>query len=114
MNLDLIQCTDTDRKSQKTQPGSVDLIKTDPVLREFQDCFSEKPGRLPNPVSLELGESVSPVIHPPRKIPIALLEQTKEKLLEMEQYGIIVKEEGHTPWVSSMLVMDKKKKKKRE
>jgi len=112
MKLDLIQCTDTDRKSRKTQPRSVDLIKTDPVLREFQDCFSEKPGRLPNPVSLELDESVSPVIHPPRKIPIALFEPAKEKLLEMEQDGMIVKEEGHTPWVSSMLVIDKKKRRK--
>ena len=64
VNLDLIQRTDTDRKSQKTQPGSVDLIKTDPVFREFQDGFSEKRGRLPNHVSLELDESVSPVIHP--------------------------------------------------
>ena len=30
----------------------------------------------------------------------------------MEQDGIIVKEEGHTPWVSSMLVIDKKKRRK--
>ena len=30
----------------------------------------------------------------------------------MEQDGIIVKEEGHTPWVSSMLVIDKKKRTK--
>ena len=74
MNLDLIQCTDTERKSEKTQPRTVVLIKTDPVLREFQDCFSEKPGRLPNPVSLELDESVSPEIHPLRKVLIALLE----------------------------------------
>ena len=63
---------------------------------------------------LELDESVSPVIHPLWKIPIAFLEPAKEKLLEMEQDGILVEEEGHTPWVFSMLVIDKKKKKKRE
>ena len=98
MNLDLIRHTDTERKSQKTQPGSVDVLKTDPVLREYQDCVSEKPGKLPNHVSLELDKSVSPVIHPPRTTPIALLEPAKEKLLEMERSGLIVKEEGHTSW----------------
>ena len=66
-------------------------------LKDYQDCFSEYPGKLPNPVSLEIDESVTPVIHPPRKIPFALLKPAKEKLLEMEHDGIIVKEEGHIP-----------------
>ena len=79
MNLDLIEHSDTDRKSQKAQPRSVDLIKTDAVLREFQDCLSKKPGRLPNHVSLGLDRSASPAIHPPRKISIAPLEPAKEK-----------------------------------
>ena len=48
------------------------------------------------------------MVHPARKIPIALLEPTREKLTEMEEDGIIVKEEKHTPWVSSMLVIDKR------
>lgn len=82
------------------------------MLRELQDCFCEKLGRGPYHVCLELDESVSPVIHPPRKIPIALLEPAKEKLLEMEQDGIIVKEEGHAPWVSSMLVIDNTKRRR--
>jgi len=30
----------------------------------------------------------------------------------MEQDGIIVKEEGHAPWVSSMLVIDKTKRRR--
>ena len=30
----------------------------------------------------------------------------------MEQDGIIVKDEGHTPWVSSMIVIEKNKKRK--
>ena len=58
---------------------------------------------------MEVDPSVPPVVHPPRKIPIALLEPPREKLTEMEVDGIIVKEEEHTPWVSSMLVTDKRK-----
>ena len=53
------------------------------------------------------------MVHPARKIPIALLEPTREKLTEMEEDGIIVKEEKHTPWVSSMLVIDKRNMKEK-
>ena len=62
---------------------------------------------------MEVDSSVPPVVHPPRKIPIALLEPPREKLTEMEEDGIIVKEEEHTPWVSSMLVIDKRKVKEK-
>lgn len=60
---------------------------------------------------MEIDPSATPVIHAPRKIPIALLEPTQEKLREMEEVEIIVKEEGHTLWVSSMLVIDKRRTK---
>ena len=53
------------------------------------------------------------MVHPARKIPIALLEPTREKLTEMEEDGIIVKEEKHTPWVSFMLVIDKRNMKEK-
>ena len=62
---------------------------------------------------MEVDPLVPPVVHPPRKIPIALLEPAREKLTEMEEDGIIVKEEEHTPWVSSMLVIDKRKVKEK-
>jgi len=108
MNLELITCQPTVLKPQHSQPSLPDTITTDPVLINYQDCFSNKPGKLPHEVSLEVDESITPVIHPPRKLPISLLEPVKEKLFEMEQDGIIVKEEEHTPWVSSMLVVDKR------
>ena len=53
------------------------------------------------------------MLHPPRKIPFALLEPPREKLTEMEEDGITVKEEEHTPWISSMLVIDKRKVKEK-
>ena len=75
----------------------------------YQDCFSDKPGKLPNKVHLEVDTSVPPVVHPPRKIPVAVLETAREKLKEMEEAAIIVKDDEPTPWVSSMLVIDKRK-----
>ena len=38
-----------------------------------------------------------------------MLEPAREKLKEMEETGIIVKQDEPTPWVSSMLVIDKRK-----
>ena len=60
-------------------------------------------------MTLEIDESATPVIHPPRKIAIALHDPVREKLLEMEQDGIIVRQEEHTPWVNSMMVTDKRR-----
>ena len=111
MNLQLIDTPEPCEASPVTssQVGDASSFKNDPVLSEYQDCFSDKPGKLPNKVHLEVDHSVPPVIHPPRKIPVALLEPAREKLKEMEEDGIIVKEEEHTPWVSSMVVIDKRK-----
>ena len=111
MNVQLIDTPEPNPATPEIprQGGHQNIFKTDSVLQEYQDCFSDKPGKLPNEVHLEIDSSVTPVIHPPRKIPVALLEPTRAKLTEMEEDGIIVKEEGHTPWVSSMLVIDKRK-----
>ena len=71
------------------------------VLHGYQDCFSDKPGKLQNKVHLEFDSSL--------KIPVAMLEPAREKLKEIKDAGIIVKENEPTPWVSSMLVIDKRK-----
>ena len=116
MNLQLIDTPEPHAVNSDTSRQDEDqsIFETDAVLREYQDCFSDKPGKLSTKVHLEIDPSVPPVVHPPRKIPIALLEPAQEKLKEMEEDGIIVKVEVHTPWVSSMLVVDKRKAKDRD
>ena len=100
MNLQLIDTPEPHVMNSETSRQDEDQR-----LFQFQDCFSDNPGKLPTKVHLEIDPSVPPVVHPPRKIPIALLEPAQEKLKEMEEDGIIVKVEEHTPWVSSMLVV---------
>ena len=111
MNLQLIDTLEPNPATQEAEQvdGDQTVFHTDQILQEYQDCFSDTPGKLPNKVHLEVDSSVSPVVHPPRKIPVAMLEPAREKLKEMEKDGIIVKEEEPTPWVSSMLVIDKRK-----
>ena len=51
----------------------LETVKSDPVLKDYQDCFSYKPGKLTSEVHLEVDPSVSPVIHHPRKIPVVVI-----------------------------------------
>ena len=93
MNVELIPTP----ASTQPEPDLPSVFQTDPVLKDYKDCFSDKPSKLPNKVHLEVDPSVPPLIHPPRKLPIALLEPTREKLTEMEKDGIIIKRGGTHP-----------------
>ena len=82
------------------------------MLRQYQDCFSGMSGKLHTKVHLEIDPSVPPVVHPPRENTNYSPRTSPRKLLkEMDEDGIIVKEEEHSPWVSSMPVVDKRKAK---
>ena len=48
--------------------------------------------------------------HTPRRVPVALEKEVKEKIAEMEKKGIIVKETSPTEWISSMVVVAKPNK----
>lgn len=67
-------------------------------------------GCLPGVHSIKLDESVEPVVHPPRKIPIALQDKVRDELNRMEQLGVIVKQTEPTQWVNSMVVVVKPNK----
>jgi hypothetical protein len=56
---------------------------------------------------IELNDNVRPVVHAPRKLPVALKDAIKCKLDEMVKDGIIARVEGPTDWVSSMTVARK-------
>ena len=53
---------------------------------------------------------VNPVIHPPRKVPLALKEKLKLELEKMTKEGIIAPVEEATDWVSSLVLVDKPNK----
>lgn len=76
------------------------------ILDDYPDVF-EGLGCLPGSYKISLKENIHPVVHAPRKMPIALKESFKNKLLEMEKQGIISKVEGPTDWVSSMTLAKK-------
>ena len=52
--------------------------------------------------------NVTPVVHPPRKVPAALRDRIQAKLNDMENKGIITKVNEPTAWVNSMVVKERR------
>lgn len=56
---------------------------------------------------LEIEEGVVPVVHPPRRVPVALKSLLKDELRKLQEMEIIVPITGPTPWVSNMVTVKK-------
>lgn len=76
------------------------------VLAEYADVFKGV-GRLKDTYTIQIDESVRPVVHAPRRVPVPLREQLREKLDELVADAIIAPVTEATDWVSSMVVVQK-------
>ena len=78
------------------------------MVAEFQEVFAaDNIGCLPVKHHIQLDESVKPVIHAPRRVPVALRSRVKEELDRMEKLGVIRPVNKPTDWVSSMVTVVK-------
>ncbi len=79
----------------------------DDALTDYADVFQEFDGSsVPyEDIELEIDETVEPVIHPPRKVPVAIYDLTRNHLMTMKTKSIIDNVRKHTPWVNSMLTI---------
>jgi hypothetical protein len=75
-------------------------------MSEFDCCFGEL-GTLPKVHKITVNPNVPPVVHPPRRVPIALQPKLKEELDRMERLGVVSKVTEPTDWVSSLVVVEK-------
>jgi hypothetical protein len=76
------------------------------VENKYSDMF-EGLGCIPGEYSIKINKEVEPVVHPPRKVPVALRQKVKEELARMESLGVIQKQTEPTPWVNSMVTVTK-------
>ena len=79
------------------------------LLDEYAEVFSGL-GRFPGEYHIALSDDAVPVIHPPRRVPLALQARLKQTLDAMERDKIIIKRDEPTDWVNSLLVVEKKNK----
>ena len=62
------------------------------------------------PFHMELDETVKPVVHPPRKVPVALRDRLKEELDKLVREKVITPVTEPTNWVSSLVLINKPEK----
>ena len=72
------------------------------LVSEYSDLF-EGIGCLPGEHRIITDKSANPVIHPPRKIPVAMKAKIKTELDRMEKLEIIEKQTKPTKWVNSFV-----------
>ena len=82
------------------------IRSTDDLINEFPDRFKGI-GRFPGKYKIQLHHDAHPVIHAPRKCPIALCPKVKEHLNKMECLGVITCVDEPTDWVSSITYVQK-------
>ena len=99
LDMNLMQILDSDHLG-------VVKIDSDPLLDEYADVFKGL-GKLAGQYKITVDEIMKPVFHPPRRLPVAIIERVPRKHEEMTTDGIIEKVNQPPDWVSSMLVVSK-------
>lgn len=81
------------------------------ITEQFPNIFSNKIGKLKNfQVRIPVNENVTPVVQPLRRIPFNVRESFEKELERLLNEDIIEKVEGPTPWVSPVVIVQKKSK----
>jgi len=110
MQLGLIKRVHVINKEVTIQEKSKDATKKKAMHSDWAEEYKEVfkgVGRLPGEHKIKLRVNVEPVIHPARKVPVALKERLKEKLDTLIREGIIRKVEEPTEWVNSLVIVEK-------
>ena len=78
------------------------------LFSKYHDVFTGL-GHIGN-VKIVVDKNVTPVQHSPRRVPVALREDVKKKIIELQEKGIIKKAEEPSEWISNMVVVAKPNK----
>ena len=101
----------TQLPSSHTAPAALQKDKqaalNDNIIQEYSDVF-EGLGCLSGDYHIQIDKNIKPVIHAPRKVPVAIRDTLRDELTRMVGDGIIEPVNEPTPWVSSMVVATKK------
>ena len=77
------------------------------ILSSFPDVFTGL-RKVDGLYNVKLQNHAEPVIHAPRKVPLSILPKLKATLDRLEKSGVITKSVTPTPWVNSMVIVEKK------
>lgn len=89
---------------------SLGIQSSNDVVSEYDDVFDGTLGKIPETYKIIVDDTVQPVVHSARKVPVALRPCIKSKLDELVEREVIVPVTEPTKWVSSMLAVIKPNK----
>ena len=102
--------------SQQAQQGAVSEtvmsaiaeapLSAEDIENRFGSVFQGL-GNMPGKLHLDIDESQTPVVMPPRRVPIALKAKPKAELERLEDLGVIQKVTGPADWVSNLVIAEK-------
>ncbi|GFU11707.1 retrovirus-related Pol polyprotein from transposon 297 [Trichonephila clavipes] len=82
-------------------------ISKNELIKQYKDVFTGV-GEFPNePYHITLKDNAVPVIHSPRRVPLALQPKLKSTLDRLEKEGIVSKVNKPTDWVQSLVIVEK-------
>ena len=102
----------TDRASESVHSTTVDVnggLTKDTIIADYADVFRGL-GQFPGEHHIEIDKSAKPVQHQPRRVPVPLKAELKEKIDSMVKQKILEKVEEPTPWISSMVAVKRPNK----
>ena len=102
IDLNVIKLVYNVQSSHTSQETSQD------IMSEFKDVFTGI-GLFPGECTIHLKPEAEPVVHPPRKVPVALREPLKAELKRMEDSDIVTRVTEPTDWVNSLVITEKPK-----
>ena len=85
---------------------AIEAPMADSLFAEYADVFKGI-GLFPGEYTIKLDENIQPVIHPPRKVALALQDKLKTELDRMERNHIITRVSDPTDWINSLAVVEK-------
>ena len=93
--------------SPGTAKSALTGLTSEQIFDKYAPCF-EGIGRISEPYHIKIDDSITPVVHPPRKLPATSQDRVQAELFDMESKGIIKAVNEPTAWVNSMVVNEKR------
>lgn len=88
--------------------GESSPFTTRQLIQWYPAVFGDGVGHLEGQYHIRLDESVTPIQHSPRRVPVPLREALQSTLGDLTQQGIIIPVQRPTPWISSVVIVPKK------
>ena len=117
--MKLIEYTDNDALHKPATRGAQvyavegALISKATITEKYATVFGDGIGELEGEYRIRLDDTVDPIQHAPRRVPVALRDRLKATLDDMVRDDIIEAVEKPIEWISSMVVITKKDSKLR-